>query len=107
MFVTLSVDVSCEARQAPLTREAKESLTNRDAEKAPAKPLGQRVEDELAAAEGVLAHAGDLVVDAQAEPLLEVRPCVCDVAPCVSPDLVSREHCSVLGLSSLSVPQLL
>ena len=82
------------------------SLTE-EAKKAPAEPLGQRVENKLAAAEGVLAHAGDLVMDAQAEPLLEVRPGVCDVAPCVSPDLVSRELCSVLALKSMSVPQLL
>ncbi len=49
--------------------------------------MGQRVENELAAAKGVLAHARDLIVDAQAQPLFEVRPCVCDVAPCVSFDL--------------------
>ena len=39
-------------------------------------------------------------MNAQAEPLLEVRPCVRDVAPCVSPDLGSREHCSMLEVNS-------
>ena len=50
----------------------------------PPEPGVQGVEDELAAAEGVLARAGDFIVDAQAEALLEVWARVCNVAPYVA-----------------------
>ena len=46
-----------------------------------ARPLPEGVEDELGAAKGILAHAADLVMDGQAQALLEPGPCVGDVPP--------------------------